>query len=55
LKIAYGYTTEPYKSDPLVELAGKALDEFAKAAVPGVWVVDMMPFRKYSAYLKGKA
>jgi hypothetical protein len=55
LKIAYGYTTEPYKSDPLVELAGKAMDEFAKAAVPGVWVVDIMPFRKYSAYLKGKA
>jgi hypothetical protein len=55
LKIAYGYTTEPYKSDPLVALAGKALDEFAKAAVPGVWVVDMMPFREYPAYLEGKA
>jgi hypothetical protein len=55
LKIAYGYTTEPYKSDPLVELAGKAMDEFAKAAVPGVWAVDMMPFREYSAYLEEKA
>jgi hypothetical protein len=55
LKIAYGYTIEPHKSDPLVALAGKALEEFAKAAVPGVWVVDMIPFREYSTYLEGKA
>jgi hypothetical protein len=55
LKIAYGYTTEPHKSDPLVALAGNAFDQFAKAAVPGAWVVDMMPFREYSAYLVGKA
>jgi hypothetical protein len=55
LKIAYGYTIEPHKSDPLVALAGKSLDEFAKAAVPGVWVVDMMPFREYSVDLEEKA
>ncbi|KAE9372779.1 putative cytochrome P450 oxidoreductase OrdA-like protein [Stipitochalara longipes BDJ] len=47
LKIAYGYTIEPHKSDPLVELAGKSLEEFAKAAVPGVWLVDIMPFLRY--------
>lgn len=37
LKIAYGYTIEPHKSDPLVALAGKVMDEFEQAAVPGVW------------------
>ena len=47
LKIAYGYTIEQQKSDPLVELATKALDEFGKAAVPGAWTVDVLPFRQY--------
>lgn len=43
LKIAYGYNTEPHKPDPLVQLAGKAMDEFAKAGVPGAWLVDLIP------------
>ena len=55
LKMAYGYTTEPVKSDPLVELAGKALDEFAKAAVPGAWAVDIMPFRETIIYFEDNA
>jgi len=50
LKIAYGYTIEQ-KSDPLVDLAGKSLDEFAKAAVPGAWMVDVLPFREYPVYV----
>lgn len=45
LKIAYGYTTESHGRDPLVELAGQAMDQFARAAVPGTWLVDMLPFR----------
>jgi len=53
--MAYGYTTEPVKSDPLVELAGKALDEFAKAAVPGAWAVDIMPFRETIIYFEDNA
>lgn len=44
LKIAYGYTTEPHGRDPLVELAGQAMDQFGRAGVPGTWLVDMLPF-----------
>lgn len=44
LKIAYGYTTEPFENDTLVDMAGDAMDKFARAAVPGSFMVDMMPF-----------
>ncbi|EEA29076.1 hypothetical protein TMatcc_002549 [Talaromyces marneffei ATCC 18224] len=47
LKIAYGYTTEQNGRDPLVELAGQAMDQFARAGVPGAWLVDMLPFLKH--------
>jgi hypothetical protein len=43
LKIAYGYTIEPHKRDPLVHMANVALDEFSKAASPGTWLVDIIP------------
>jgi hypothetical protein len=43
LKISYGYTIEPHGRDPLVDLAGKAMDQFGQAAVPGNWMVDMIP------------
>ncbi|KAH8696732.1 putative cytochrome P450 oxidoreductase OrdA-like protein [Talaromyces proteolyticus] len=47
LKIAYGYSTEPHKPDPLVQLAGRAMDQFGKAGVPGAWLVDVLPFLKH--------
>ncbi|KAF2743711.1 cytochrome P450 [Sporormia fimetaria CBS 119925] len=47
LKIAYGYTVEPHGSDPLVDLAGKTMEDFADAGVPGKYVVDVMPFLDY--------
>jgi hypothetical protein len=50
LKISHGYTIEPHKDDPLIHLAGKAMDEFGQAGVPGAWMVDMLPFREYSIY-----
>ena len=46
LKIAYGYTTEAHKKDPLVDMVGHTMDNFAVAAVPGAFLVDIMPFRK---------
>ncbi|KAH6892392.1 cytochrome P450 [Thelonectria olida] len=46
LKIAYGYTAEPFKNDILVDMAGDAMDKFARAGVPGAFLVDMMPFLK---------
>ncbi|KPM36011.1 O-methylsterigmatocystin oxidoreductase [Neonectria ditissima] len=47
LKIAYGYTAEPFKNDLLVDMAGDAMDKFARAGVPGAFMVDMMPFLRY--------
>lgn len=43
LKISHGYTIEPRKPDPLVNLADKSLEEFSIAATPGRWLVDVLP------------
>lgn len=47
MKIVYGYTAEPFKNDVLVDIAGDAMDKFARAGVPGAFMVDMMPFCEY--------
>lgn len=47
LKIIYGYTTVPHGQDPLVELAGKTMAQFADAITPGRWSVDVFPFREF--------
>jgi hypothetical protein len=47
LKISYGYTIEPHKNDPLVDLADEALDQFSLASRPGYWLVDIMSFCEY--------
>jgi hypothetical protein len=47
LKITYGYTAEAHGADPFVDLAGKTMETFAEATVPGKWMVDVMPFLKY--------
>ncbi len=47
MKIAYGYTAESDKDDPLIDMAGDAMDKFARAGVPGAFMVDIMPFRKF--------
>ncbi|KAM0229934.1 hypothetical protein ACHAPO_009656 [Fusarium lateritium] len=47
LKIAYGYTAEPFKEDLLIDMVGKAMDDFGTAAVPGAFLVDVMPFLRY--------
>ncbi|KAI0128219.1 putative cytochrome P450 oxidoreductase OrdA-like protein [Hypoxylon sp. NC0597] len=44
LKIAYGYTAESHRDDPLIDMAGIAMDNFSRAAVPGAFVVDVLPF-----------
>ena len=46
LKIAYGYNTEPHKNDPLVDMAGDAMNKFAEAGVPGAFLVDLLPWLK---------
>lgn len=44
LKMTYDYTIEPHKEDPLVNVVDKALEQFSEAAVPGKWIVDVMPW-----------
>jgi hypothetical protein len=46
LKIAYGYTAELNGKDTLIEMAGDAMEKFARAGVPGAFLVDIVPFRK---------
>jgi hypothetical protein len=55
LRIGYGYNAESHKSDPLIDLAGVAMDQFAQAAVPGAWLVDVMPFCERSLWLRSPA
>jgi hypothetical protein len=44
LKIAYGYTPEAHRRDPLVDLAQHCMHIFADATTPGKWIVDVIPF-----------
>jgi hypothetical protein len=50
LKIIYGYTIEPHKEDPLVDLIEEALTQFSLATVPGAWLVDIIPACTFEAY-----
>ena len=43
LKMAYDYTIEPSKPDPLVVLTEQMMAEFSLAAVPMAWAVDIIP------------
>ncbi|KAI7776161.1 hypothetical protein LA080_005783 [Diaporthe eres] len=47
LKMAYGYTIEPHKRDPLVDVADAALLQFSAATVPGAWLVDTIPLLRH--------
>ena len=51
LKIAYGYTIEPHGTDPLVDLADRAVSQFSAASQPGIWLVDIIPFRVLFHYI----
>lgn len=47
LKLTYGYTIEPHKNDPLVEMVDQSMAQFSEAAVPGKWAVDFFPFLEH--------
>ncbi|KAF4341844.1 oxidoreductase [Fusarium beomiforme] len=47
LKIAYGYTAEPFREDILITMAGQAMDDVTAAGVPGAFLVDIMPLLRY--------
>ncbi|KAH8690781.1 cytochrome P450 [Talaromyces proteolyticus] len=46
LKMTYGYSVSD-NDDPLLALADQALAEFSKAAMPGAWLVDIIPALKF--------
>lgn len=50
MNIAYGYTIEPFKRDHLVHITNLCLDQFAKAATPGTWMVDIVPACEFHDY-----
>ncbi|KAG2070199.1 cytochrome P450 [Suillus decipiens] len=43
LGIAYGYEVKG-DSDPLINLADRALDQFSRSTAPGAFMVDVVPF-----------
>ncbi|KAJ5113209.1 hypothetical protein N7456_001743 [Penicillium angulare] len=43
LKIVYGYTIEPHRPDPLVNLADQAMQGFSIAFSSTTWAVNFMP------------
>ncbi|KAJ2991428.1 hypothetical protein NUW58_g285 [Xylaria curta] len=47
LKIVYGYTIDPHKLDPLVQLVDKAMEHFSASITPGAWLVDLIPALQY--------
>ncbi|KAL4805914.1 cytochrome P450 [Aspergillus unguis] len=47
LKMAYGYTVEPHKPDPLVRVIDQMMTEFSQASVPMAWAVDIIPSLRY--------
>lgn len=47
LRITYGYTPTYKGNDPLIDLAEKALSQFADSSVPGRYLVDMLPPLQY--------
>ncbi|OAA36482.1 Cytochrome P450 [Metarhizium rileyi] len=46
-KVVYGYTIEPHKGDPLVELVELNMSNAQRALTPGGWLVDAFPALKY--------
>ena len=47
MKIIYGYNIRPHSEDPLVSLADLTLQQFSMAIVPGMWLVDVIPARRW--------
>lgn len=43
LKLTYGYSIEPHKSDPLVDLIEPVVKNASDAAIPLSWPVDILP------------
>ncbi|ETS81249.1 hypothetical protein PFICI_06251 [Pestalotiopsis fici W106-1] len=47
LETLYGYTATAKGRDPLVDLINKFMAAFSDAAVPGAWLVDVIPWLRH--------
>ncbi|KAJ3498320.1 hypothetical protein NLG97_g1215 [Lecanicillium saksenae] len=47
LKTTYGYSIEPEKPDPLIQLIELMISNVASAFVPMAWIVDAIPVMRY--------
>lgn len=52
LILTHGYAINPKGVDNLVHLADELMIEFALATTPGLWMVDIIPARKFAALLR---
>jgi hypothetical protein len=55
LKISHGYQVSETEGDPLVTLAETTMHEFNKAATPGTFLVDSLPWRVYPIIVASNA
>ncbi|WQF86426.1 Putative cytochrome P450 [Colletotrichum destructivum] len=47
VQIIYGYNAEQYKKDPLLAMMAQVMDDFAKSATPGAFLVDIFPALRF--------
>ncbi|KAF9872128.1 cytochrome p450 oxidoreductase [Colletotrichum karsti] len=47
LSIAYGYNTDQFKTDRLLQMMNDAMEHFAYSAAPGAFLVDIFPLLRY--------
>jgi len=47
VKITYGYTAEPFKEDPLLQMVDEMDKNLIRGCVPGTFLVDIFPFLRY--------
>ena len=45
LRISHGYEVKE-DNDPFIDLADRGMATFSDSTVPGVWMVDILPFSK---------
>lgn len=51
LSIAYGYQVEHATPDPLVRFVEYTMHKLHESAIPGKWLVDIIPIRTLLIYL----
>lgn len=47
--MTYGYPIQDH-NDPFIDIVDKATEQFAVASMPGAFLVDTFPWRKYTIF-----